>query len=103
MKRWQKVVISIVILIIVVVVLYFSGILKVNLSRRSVYAGCSAGCNTDVNNVSDCAGFLDYLKKSDPGFVSDANTMHINLDKPDKVTKTVSTDGHIRCWYWMNY
>ena len=102
MKRWQKILIGIVLLIIVLAILNFFGIVKVNLARRSVYAGCDSGCNTNLSNVNDCIGFLDYLKKTEPQFVANAKAIGINLDKPDEIAKTVATDGHIRCWYYAN-
>ncbi len=103
MKRYQNFLIGIAVLILIFITLNFFGIIKVNLTRRSLYAGCNAGCNTDLSNINDCIDFLVYLKETQPEFVSKANTLRINLDKPDKVTKTVSTDGHVKCWYWANY
>jgi hypothetical protein len=102
MSRWKKVVMWIVIVIVILFVLNFFGIIKVNLTQRFAYAGCDSGCNTNLNDVSDCVGFLAYLRKTDPQFVSGANTMGINLDKPDKVMKVVSTTGKITCRYYAN-
>ena len=102
MKRWQKILAVIVFIAIVLVILNLLGVIKINLTRRSVYAGCDSGCNTNLNDVSDCLGFLAYLRKTQPQFVSDANAIGVNLDKPDEIEKTVSTDGQIKCWYYAN-
>jgi len=103
MSKKKKIIIGwVVALVVILGVLYYFGIFKVNLTQRFVYAGCDSGCTTNVNDVSDCTGFLAYLKSTDKEFVSGANAAGINLDKPDKITKSVSASGKISCQYWAN-
>ncbi len=100
MEKHKKLLSRLAILIIVLAILFLSGYANFKLKRRAVYAGCDSGCNTDINDTTDCVGFLSYLKDNEPVFVSNAKKINVNLDKPDEYKKTVSSDGSIRCWYY---
>ena len=102
MKSRKKILIGVVSLIIIFIILVLSGVAKVNLKRRAVYASCNSGCDSNLNDMTDCIGFLSYLKSNEPGFVSTAKKMNVNIDKPDEYKKTVSADGNIKCWYYSN-
>lgn len=102
MKQWQKVLAGAMIIAVVLIVLDLMGIIQFHPGRRGVYAGCDSGCTSNTADTADCAGLLVYLKGNQPQFVSYANALKVNIDKPDEIVKTVSSDGHIRCWYYTN-
>lgn len=102
MKNFKKIIIGVVSLVVILAILIALGVIKVNLKRKAVYAGCDLGCNNNVSDVTDCVDFLSYLKSNKPGFVSAAKNFNVNIDKPDEYRKTVSSDGSIRCWYYSN-
>ena len=102
MKKHKKLLARITITLIVLAILFLSGYANFKLKRRVVYAGCDSGCNTDINDTTDCVGFLSYLKENEPVFVSNAKRINVNLDKPDEYKKTILPDGHIQCWHYSN-